>query len=206
MIFVSKKINCTQEYNQELFGMYHKIDLSNFSNENCYAELNPNHYIPPPKQYVSLKEIECGGTVPPTTKVVDHTNEVNQVSQDPRVDYFLNDQIRSQVPVNGNNLFKPNKKKIPNKIKFLCDYPGCMKPFKDNNHLQIHQRKHTGEKPFTCDYQGCERRFSQKNNLKTHQRIHNDEKPYECEVCHKKFRQPTNLNVHHKKSHPFLMR
>ncbi|PKY40585.1 hypothetical protein RhiirA4_338441 [Rhizophagus irregularis] len=133
---------------------------------------------------------------------------------DGTMNYFLSDQIQSQVYVNGIKFLKSNKKNYqivnepmnPDKIKFLCNYPGCTKHFKDNHHLKVHQRKHTGEKPFTCDFQGCKRRFSQKNNLKTHQRIHKGERPYECEVCHKTFRQPTNLNAHRKKIHePFLL-
>ncbi|GBC26220.2 zinc finger protein [Rhizophagus irregularis DAOM 181602=DAOM 197198] len=211
----------------------HISDNNYFGTENYYTEQISNQNTPP-KQYVSLREIENNMVSPmnkdrfslhPETifKVrVDHINQVTIRYDDPmtssRMDgtmnYFLSDQIQSQVYVNGIKFLKSNKKNYqivnepmnPDKIKFLCNYPGCTKHFKDNHHLKVHQRKHTGEKPFTCDYQGCKRRFSQKNNLKTHQRIHKGERPYECEVCHKTFRQPTNLNAHRKRIHePFLL-
>ena len=38
---------------------------------------------------------------------------------------------------------------------------------------------------FVCDV--CQKKFKSKSNLNVHKRIHSSEKPYKCDVCERKF-------------------
>ena len=79
----------------------------------------------------------------------------------------------------------------------------CGKKFMWTGALIYHKHMHTGLKPFQCEY--CEQTFA-KSTLKTrHKQLHHKEHALnDCNLCHSKFKTPSDVDIHKMMAHAIL--
>ncbi|XP_068231411.1 oocyte zinc finger protein XlCOF6-like isoform X1 [Palaemon carinicauda] len=214
-----KNSHCNFETN--LTDNLHKENLSNRSQEKCYAcPLCSDNFVEKDGLRKHIKSIHLAESVHDCNtcgkECIDELN-ISRGSENQGFPltceickkYFCSDSTLKQHKQAVHGLGKPKcsicekdfasldimKRHMllhSDEVRYLCDV--CGKTFVRLDRFNKHMKRHVGERPFQCIT--CNKTFRDKYILNLHSRKHTGERPFLCNICGKSFSSKSTLRIH----------